>query len=347
MSISTLPKELILMVTDWLPLLAIEALALTFNKQITPIVVSQLKLLFVRRRNKAHFEDIFGSFRARPIRYGTIYLDENEHINRGDLEEPAFRSLMHIPKNMELVPRHTFDPISALDYLDLKEDLHWLKALDAKTKEDQSSHLQSKAINEEDLKELLAAAEKANIKLPPSVIQLATHQDLLDHIPGGGSTFSIGTLRRVPSTVDKKNGGYIFSFYVDQQCCGFWSLYIEPGSAGRHCVLATPDDVGYYVTGYTYDNDEEAGWEQSSATPEERLEASKEGEKMARMKVHEASFEGLDFESWLGMIYFESWLWRSVQGEVEIGEALEPLREYVRINYFRERTPPAVRKEIE
>ncbi|KAF2788787.1 hypothetical protein K505DRAFT_328676 [Melanomma pulvis-pyrius CBS 109.77] len=338
MSLSTLPKELLLMMTDYLPLLSIESLALTLNKNITLICLSLLEPLFIRRRNKTLMESRFGGFRTKTLYYASRYLDENSWTSRDDLKNA--RALFRVPESAELLPKGSFDPMFALEYLDLNEDLHWLAPVDKKTDQNQEGHKTRSAMMQEELNEILVAAEKADVKLPASFVKLATNLELMNRIPTGGSYFHIGGgLRRVPAAVDTAAGGYIVRLYCDQQGCGFWSLYIEAGEEGRNCVLGTSQDAGQYQWGYgLHDNDDE-GWENFSATTEERERASIEGLKMARMHVDDVSFEGLTFEQWLALIYFESWLSLSLGGgfgaEVEDGEALEPLREYVRHNYFK------------
>jgi len=334
MSLTMLPKELLLIILDHLPTHAIEALALALNKSLTPPCLSFLAPIFARRRHKCIMESRFGPFRTKLQRYSAFYVDEGLWITSRKLN--AYRKQLGIRNDAVLRKKGTFDPFSAFDYLKLNGDLAWWVPITARPHPGLSPQ-----VTNPHLLELLAAAEKSDVQIPPAFIGFAANEDTMHHMLTMGSYFALGTLCRAPAALDGGAGGYVVRFAAEQMLCCFWSLYIEPGPAGRHCVLGSNTDPGAQL-GFDIlredasESEVEWAWEPFCATAEERRKAVQDGVGMAMLREDEVGFEGFGFEEWLALNFFEIWIfiWVTERDKGVDKQFLGPLRRYVEYNYY-------------
>ncbi|KAH7372257.1 hypothetical protein BKA66DRAFT_590051 [Pyrenochaeta sp. MPI-SDFR-AT-0127] len=312
MTIDSLPKELLLMVTDHLPVSSIECLALTLNGQITATCLPLLQPLFARRRH----------FKRMTARFGQFDFDSALEFTLID----DYREELEIPDEAELRKPTASERLQLLEYLKLKEDLRWLQPLDEKTAEEMESYQNSRPLGAKELEDLQADAKSVGVELPPSFVKLFADQELLARIPSSrASYFQVsGGLRKVPASIDQGAGGYSISMYSDQQGCWYWILYLEPGAEGAHCILGSPWDSGM---------DQDDLWEEARISLAGTEQEKSSARPLATMQENEVTLEALGFEEWLAMTYFEEWLWFICHGE---GIAESGLKEYVKRMYVRE-----------
>lgn len=318
MALVKLPKELLLMVTDHLPLRSIECLALTLNKHITPVILPKLKPLFAQRKHVKAMETRFDdklSFNGDPA-----FLDDPPV----DLIE-SNRDKLHIPPDAKIVEPTEMQRLERLEYLNLKEDLHWLQPLDPGTEEQMEPHDTHAILTPKELADLEKDAKSVNIVLPPSFLKLMGDPKLPRRVPSTTANYFrvSGGLRKVPKAVDGGAGGYSISMYSDQQGCGYWDLYLVPGEEGAHCVLSDPYDSGY--TPSDISDDDEAEAEEDEKDP---------GRAMARIDKGDVHLCGASFEQWLALTYFEQWMCFVLL--YNDGGPTEALEEYVRHMYVQD-----------
>ncbi|KAF2109487.1 hypothetical protein BDV96DRAFT_651919 [Lophiotrema nucula] len=329
----TLPKELLLQTIECLPVRFIRNLALTFNKRITTTCLAVLEAFEFRRR----------SHKQRMVsRFGTLqypYHDFPETTDTGCYSASLCRRMFSpSPEAGGLKPSRALGRLGDLDYLDLDGDLDWLQPVDKITAEIREMRFidpqqSSIAVSEQEMRDLQSTAGKVHVHLPPAFVNFFTRQDLLDHMPGNDTDdlrFVIsGGLRLVPKIVDGGLGGCILQFCRKEEE-SFWSLYIEPGPKGAHCVLNIPA----HASDFPNLNDLPGTRSHVIVTDEEEQEAKLKGLLIADLGGlfrPGRILNGVNFEEWLATTYFEHWL-LALLGETDLNydEAVEPLRKYMR-----------------
>ncbi|OAL44141.1 hypothetical protein IQ07DRAFT_592577 [Pyrenochaeta sp. DS3sAY3a] len=288
MALDSLPRELLLMITDYLLPTTIESLALTFNKQITLTCLPLLQRLFARRRHAKRMASMFSADNC----WRSSETIETIEQNREKLGIPA-TSKIGEPTESEYFTR--------LQYLEFKEDLHWLEPRDEKSAEIRafSGYALVLPLEANQLDDLRAEADALGITIPPSFFKLFADKTLLNRLNIGRGCFAVdGGIRKVPAFIDNGNQGYSIRLSTTPLDFVHCSIYMESGNQRAHCML-----------GKLHDSMDEA-----TANEEVYLEA-------------------YSFEEWLAMTYFNVWLWYVLN---YYQEPEEPLREYVRRIYVRD-----------
>lgn len=276
------------MITDYLLPTTIESLALTFNKQITLTCLPLLQRLFARRRHAKRMASIFSTHNC----WRSSETIEVIERNREKLGIQA-TSKIGMPTESEYFTR--------LQYLEFKEDLHWLQPRDQKNAERRSFGRRATVtpLEADQLDDLRTDADTLGITIPPSFMKLFADRTLLNSLKMGRCCSGVdGGIRKVPAVVDNGNQGYSIKMRTFPQDFVNCSIYMESGNQRAHCVLGTLED----------------SVDEATANEEVYLEA-------------------YSFEEWLAMIYYNEWLWYVLQ---DLYKPEEPLREYVRQIYVRE-----------
>ena len=305
MSLEALPKELLFLIADYLPLLSIEALAASFNKQLTPALLPHLQPLLARRKNA---EKMMRRFGGRGVHFMEPDLDTMD----------GQRKFLGIPPTAELRLPRPAERAKRLEYLDLKGDLHWLQPLC-----DDDRSFGSVALSEEELRGLQGNAASVGVVLPAAFVKFFSSEHLMSCMPlGGGLRFQAKQLHKVPTSGDQGAGSYTLEIGAEEMGPSYFALYLEPGPHGGNCVLSSdPDPRG--------DNTQDGEF---GDRPELIEEAAESNFPLASIFKGNHFLDGFSFEEWLIMEYFEMWLDRC---DTFGDERDDPLREYVRAMYVR------------
>jgi hypothetical protein len=129
-----------------------------------------------------------------------------------------------------LYPYESVPPVPAPD-----ESLAWLGPLDERT--DQQMQVHRNAPEERGkLDQIVAAAHRLGLSLPPSFLRLMGSPELQDRIPSCTACYFSLSNDIIPCPGSEQ--GYIVRFLNDQQEVLLWYLYLTP--AGEQRVLVTP-----------------------------------------------------------------------------------------------------------
>lgn len=314
MSLENLPKELLLMTLDYLPLRSIESLALTLNKSITLTCLPLLKPLFTHRRNTQNLTARFGAFGPKTGIACRI-------VSCEELSKPTAREALGISKDAKF--RHPdWETISEfVEAVNCDEPLSWLGPVDERTATEMQPHLWSYKLMDEEVNYLKELCKHKGLTLPPGFLKFVTNKELMDRVPSTTANFfEISPLRKMPAALDCGAGGYLMRIYSDQLGCEYWDLYLDPGEDGAHCVLYNEMDSGFAEEDINEDM-------YNCVTEEEIKKAKEEGIIMAPVTHSDISPAGPSFEEWLALTYFEQWLCFVLEFD---SNATEALKEYVR-----------------
>ncbi len=187
-----------------------------------------------------------------------------------------------------------------LDYLELNEDLHWLRPLDSKTMNNHGWD-RGQCVSKGDLDKLVASGERVGITFPPSFLAFMGSTELIESMYLGGDFFCLE-----PSLVkyaDNHGGGYLVRFLSDQQSCCFWTLYLAPG--GYRCVLNTGVDPNCYKCAGLTPGGSPASYPDHHLTFEANTGIVNACESFYQYSISQAH---PNFEYWLAMKYFNSYI---------------------------------------
>ncbi|KAJ4312260.1 hypothetical protein N0V84_010027 [Fusarium piperis] len=308
MSLLSLPQEILLKVVKELHLADVETLAQTFNRRIHATCMPLLTKRIAARKHANRMKECFGAH------------DTSSHLLKPSdeiAEQLGFDGVDEIS-----IP----DEPTSVEYLDLNGDLSWMEPLDTETAESMMGHHQGPAAEDPKLiDKLIADAKKLGLELPPGFVTFMRSEELQYRIPSAQAAyFTLGEdgFRKCPSKTDNGLGGYVIRFFVDQQWCWVWNLYIYPGGCA---VLGSSGDLNS-------DPKEAADQllEDGGATQEEIDRAREMGFPLAHATKDDLVLHSLGFEEFLATTYYEELIFFVTHEETEVSKGL---RDYLDHNY--------------
>ncbi|KAH7266470.1 hypothetical protein NW759_015005 [Fusarium solani] len=308
MVLLSLPQELLLKVVKELHLADVETLAQTFNRRIHATCMPFLTKRIAARKHSNRMKECFGTHEARGHLY-KLSGDVAEQLGFDGVDE------ISIPEGP-----------TSVEYLDLNGDLSWMEPLDPHTAQSMEPYHQGPAAEDPKLiDKLIADAEKLGLELPPGFVTFMRSEELQYRIPSAQAayfTLAEDGFRKCPDKLDNGLGGYIIRFFVDQQWCWVWNLYIYPGG---NAVLGSPGDLNC-------DPEEAADQllEEGRATQEEIDKAREMGFPLTYAMENDLVLHSLGFEEFLATTYYEELMFFVMHEETKVSKGL---RDYIDHNY--------------
>ncbi|RMJ11791.1 hypothetical protein CDV36_008562 [Fusarium kuroshium] len=315
----TLPQELLLKVVKELHLADVETLAQTFNKRIHATCMPFLTKRIAARKHSNRMKECFGAVETRSHLF-KLSGDVAEQLGFDGVDE------IEIPQGP-----------TSVEYLNLNGDLSWMVPLDPQT---MMGYDQGPAArNPKFIDKLIADAKKLGLELPPGFVTFMRSEELQYRIPSAQAayfTLAEDGFRKCPDKIDNGLGGYIIRFFVDQQWCWVWNLYIYPGGSA---VLGSPGDLNR-------DPKEAADQllEEGRATQEEIDRAKEMGFPLAYAMENDLVLHSLGFEEFLATTYYEELIFFTMDGETGVSEGL---RDYLDHNYRKKKEDVQGEKKVQ
>ncbi|KAM6528363.1 hypothetical protein FALCPG4_009348 [Fusarium falciforme] len=309
MVLLSLPQELLLKVVKELHLADVETLAQTFNRRIHATCMPFLTKRIAARKHSKRMKECFGTYNTQSHLF-KLSEDIAEQLGFDGVDE------ISIP-----------DGPTSVEYMNLNGDLFWMEPLDPHTARRMEPHHQGPAAGDPKLiDKLIADAEKLGLELPPGFVTFMRSEELQYRIPSAQAAFFLlgeDGFRKCPDKIDNGLGGYIIRFFVDQQWCWVWSLYIYPGGCA---VLGSPGDTNC-------DPEEAASQllKEGRATQEEIDRAREMGFPVTYAMENDFVLHSLGFEEFLATTYYEELVFYVMNYE-QTGIS-KGLRDYLDHNY--------------
>ncbi|KAJ4185349.1 hypothetical protein NW767_004411 [Fusarium falciforme] len=309
MVLLSLPQELLLKVVKELHLADVETLAQTFNRRIHATCMPFLTKRIAARKHSKRMKECFGTYNTQSHLF-KLSEDIAEQLGFDGVDE------ISIP-----------DGPTSVEYMNLNGDLFWMEPLDPHTARRMEPHHRGPAAGDPKLiDKLIADAEKLGLELPPGFVTFMRSEELQYRIPSAQAAFFLlgeDGFRKCPDKIDNGLGGYIIRFFVDQQWCWVWSLYIYPGGCA---VLGSPGDTNC-------DPEEAASQllKEGRATQEEIDRAREMGFPVTYAMENDFVLHSLGFEEFLATTYYEELMFYVMNYE-QTGIS-KGLRDYLDHNY--------------
>ncbi|RSL41107.1 hypothetical protein CEP53_012961 [Fusarium sp. AF-6] len=322
MVLLTLPQELLLKAVKELHLADVETLAQTFNKRIHATCMPFLTKRIAARKHSNRMKECFGTLETRSHLF---------KLSDEIAEQLGFNGVDEIK-----IPQGP----TSVEYLNLNGDLSWMVPLDPQTAQTMMSYHQGPAArNPKFIDKLIADAKKLGLELPPGFVTFMRSEELQYRIPSAQAayfTLAEDGFRKCPDKIDNGLGGYIIRFFVDQQWCWVWNLYIYPGGSA---VLGSPGDLNC-------DPKEAADQllEEGRATQEEIDRAKEMGFPLTYAMENDLVLHSLGFEEFLATTYYEELIFFTMDGETEVSKGL---RDYLDHNYRKKKEDVQGEKKVQ
>ncbi|RSL60072.1 hypothetical protein CEP54_006935 [Fusarium duplospermum] len=308
MVLLTLPQELLLKVVKELHLADVETLAQTFNKRIHATCMPFITKRIAARKHSNRMKECFGTHETHRHLY-KVSGDVAEQLGFDGVDE------------ISIPPGPT-----SVEYLNLNGGLSWLVPLPPQTEQAMMAYHQGPAAKSgRFIDKLIRDAKKLGLELPPGFVTFMRSEELQYRIPSAQAayfTLAEDGFRKCPDKIDNGLGGYIIRFFVDQQWCWIWNLYIYPGGSA---VLGSSDDLNLDPK-----EAEDLLLEEGMATQEEIDRAKKMGFPLTYPMGNDLVLHSLGFEEFLATTYYEELIFFVMGGE---GEVSKGLRDYLDHNY--------------
>ena len=341
MPLQTLPTELILNILSYLRPQTIERLAKTFNKRLIPICLPLLEDRIATQRNANR---MIATFLHEPETDGwDAALKRNicgiwDHFRL----ERKWGSAQPLPSTEK-------EPFTNLDFLNLRGKFNWLADWSELKEEDcvPFEHYRN-FMSEEQVAQLKTQAEKLGLEFPKGFFDFMRIVEEECHVTICGNAYfnvkSTGGLKKVryrrrkssktgeqiaqgkgdkgvnegaqhqQNELEEMADGYLLRFYMDQQGCYYWSLFLDAGPDNQnqtsqnqdgtiattfrpgHCVIGSPGDPASGTS-----DDEDVRYSPTKLTPLER----ELGIGIADLDPDDIELQGTSFEEFVARTYFE------------------------------------------
>ena len=325
-----LPPEVVLDILHHLRAIDIERVARTFNKSLYSLCLPFLQPLLARKHNARLMRARFANH-DDPFGYA---------FERNSVIETIADSIC---------PKYDLDPNDgpftlspgglSYEFMDLHGDFSWLAPLDPVLHEVMEVYHRGPAASEEAIVAIEAQAKKLGLKLPDSFLYfLWAGPRLQRRNPSTSACYyelGPGGLKKCPAHVDGGAGGYAVRIYSDQQCCAYWTLYLDPGPEGYHCVLVGSDDANEDGFLQVY---KEMCLEQGWLTQKDLDAATEASVGVAVLKPGGSWLCATDFEEFVANMYIEGYMSFVHRGRHDVTPP-EVVVNFVKENYRRNGVP--------
>ncbi|KAM0429344.1 hypothetical protein ACHAPT_006559 [Fusarium lateritium] len=310
MTLLSLPQELLVKVVKELHLSDVETLAQTFSKRIHATCMPFLTKRIAARKHANRMTECFGPVAT------------HNHLSKLSGE---IAGLLGFDGVGEIALP---DGPTSVEYLNLNGDLSWMEPLDQHTAGAMEGHHLGPATKDSKLiDKLIADAEKLGLELPDGFVTFMRSEEMQYRIPSAQAAFfTLGEdgFHKCPESMDNGLGGYVIRFYVDQQWCWIWNLYLYPGG---HAVLGSSRNLNCHP--------KEAAdllLEAEKATQEEIDRAEEMGFPLTYAGDNDLVLHSLDFEAFLATTYYEELVFFVIHEDAKVSKGL---RDYLDHNYRR------------
>ena len=182
-----------------------------------------------------------------------------------------------------------------LDFLDLDDDVSWLKPLHPKVAEESSPYRLRGPVSKRHLQGLVSRATCLGLNLPQPFTKVMGSRKLQIRIPTGGDELIVRRLYRCAPEFDQGAGGCLVSFWEDQQGCCYNTIYLD--KQGHHCILWS--DLHPYRSDDLDDEvDEDYNDEPNNSPDQDDIPICSNSKEDFRL-------ESTSFEQFLAQLYFE------------------------------------------